>query len=251
MKNGGYSVENNRLIDRLQLWLTIALVAFPVLPMKLTPPIIGLWALVSLIAGYPYRWAEMKKRLPMVVGFSAIFLAIVVSGLLSANAAEGGFAIEKSISLILFPVICLFHPPARSQDSMRLIARSYVLANVLLIAKIGFGVAIWGIPFNGDFSFSIRTGFEELAGMHPTYMALCILFALLIKVYFMVRRWKEISIWARIIDIAIVFLFLSFCLLISSRMPLGAFFLTVIIYLVAAIKNRKLVYAGRWGLEQF
>ncbi|MFC2101085.1 O-antigen ligase family protein [Bacteroidota bacterium] len=228
-------------MKRIHLILTVLLVSFPLFPLIFSSITIIVWVIVSFIIAFRNRFKISKDKTGIFILFISIFFVFLFSLLWTENLHEGLFFQQKSLSLLVIPAgIILFsgnYDTKNTENIFRIFILSSLLIsiipNALLIIK-GFEDVYLAIH---DQAYIYRTEFEKLSNLHPTYMAMLLLFAALLKIHLVLKYWKSFSLAEKIFNCLVIGMLLTFSTFLASRTPLIAFSIALIVMIL--LKYRK------------
>lgn len=236
--------DKTTFIRNLQFLLTLGLATFPLLSIKATGILIVAWTAVTVLGSFFVPGSIRKDKIIPAVVLSSVFLLMLIHFPFSPTRAAG-FGLEKSLSFLIFPLSWLLWPQQIKHKHLVIIYRLFILANFLVLLRVIGQMSLDGFDFiTKDLSYSIRTEFERISGLHPTYMTILLLFALFVKGHqFWVRR-KETSWATKAFDGLIGLTFFAGAVLLASRTPMAAFLGSTLVVAAIFAKNRKLVVGG-------
>jgi O-antigen ligase len=230
-------MENNSgLVRFLQISLCVAVISMPIHTL-----ICNLALVLSFILSLIIFFREKKFHV-VVSGFPIIiFIFYVLSITYSENLSWAVRALELGSSFLYIPLIFCF---AKFVFTSKFIERllKLFLASVILVCTISYVriVATTGqlLPSNSISEFTYhdafsRYAFSEFIGMHPSYLSMYILFAIVI-----VFNKTKIS---NILIFVIVAIFALFLFILSSKNQMIVFLILLIVLFWRLLKFRVLI----------
>lgn len=240
---------SSRLIYTKQAFFicTLLVVAFPIWPIRWAAGFIVLWFSTSIISLILNGKKDWTKNLALLLLFASLFLYYAVS-FLFVEMPEGSIHyLERSLSLLVFPLGFYFVDPGFQKKQRNWLLLTFELASFVLTAYIAFDtipiiVKHWDkVKMGTEFSWAFRYHVENLIKIHPTYLSLFLLFSVFLKMHRLVERdmaqpWWDVS-W-NAFQIALMLL----CsLLLSSRGPLIAFGVALLVYFIQVNWKRTII----------
>lgn len=164
------------------------------------------------------------------ISFSGLFLIYFVSWLWSQNSKTAGFTLEKHLGLILIPLILI---PSKAFFTKNMISKilSYFIAGIsAALLWISFNILNAYKDTSGklDIFHFFRERVVDYVQLHPTYLAMYMVFAISILVSLIIFQDKREYIIFRLLLISFM---LGFILLSGARMPLIALGAVLIYFL--------------------
>jgi len=215
-------------------------------------PILFGWLCVVFLSyfikrDYSFNWFKGLLILPV------IFYLLQLIGLITSKNFSGGlFDMQLKLSLILLPIL---YPTQREsyRDNKRNFLVTFVLGCITAtIYYFGYAIyrsyefvnGIWVFnptPKYGWNNYFLSTEFSHL--IHPSYLALYLLAALLI-VGFELRRWKKIKSIVKIVTIFGTLLLITSIILLQSRAGILGFGLLTFVWLLYLVFSKRRYILG-------
>lgn len=197
---------------------------------------------------------ELKESITskVFISFLGLFLIYLLSWIWSENDKTAGFTLEKHLGLILIPLILV---PLKKH------VHSAQIKKVLLCFVAGILTAILWITFNFFKEYLGSSGkmdvfnfFREKAvdyvQLHPTYLAMYIVFAISIIISLPLLKKNKVN---TIVRVLFILALLSFILLSGARMPLISLVVVLVYFLFTWFYSSKMpvkyLFTGLIGLS--
>ena len=209
----------------------LLIAAFPILGIKFTPIpiIIGLITSILLIIKNK-KSTFSKTQLTWFFTCSSIYLIYIISCFFHPFNNEVSFALEKKISLLVFPLILILNPNDISKKQFHHVLLGFSLCTLLITLTTNIAILITGLPekyiLYNDFSFSYRNYFEDISRIHPTYISIFLGFSAILFLNFSLKKDRFKSLYF----IAALICFISLIPL-AAKMPILAFIIALTTYL--------------------
>jgi len=220
--------------------LTLALVGL-LLPLKLSNITTGIFLLISIISLFKVKGKNTltKKNL-----FFAGFLLLFVIGLIYTEDLKYGFRIlEKNLLWILVPLLIPFGLKIAQKDIFKSLLyfaiANYILGLFLII------VACYKYIQTKNILVFYYDNLTEVIGFHPVYLAVYLLFSLLIVIYGCQQKQIRLKNYIKFFLIGLNVLLL---ILLSSKMVLASFMLLFFIMILRSNQSRKKIAVYILGL---
>jgi O-antigen ligase len=261
------------IAGKINFFLLCLLSAFPILPFKLAPIVIGAWC-VSCLFVFDLSAFRKKKKLTLLVVFILPYVLHLAS--LAANPRDGElwFIIEKKMALFFVPVFVFFSARNLHRERMGTVFNVYIasalvsalMANLNIILKKTEIFSLTG----DEFSYAYRTALEDFSGFHPTYFAMAMLFGSLLLIWSLLSGFRSTLYGPVVYRTIVAGILLGAGMLAGARTPLAAFgisslillagywsmvkkqawiaaafgALLVLIFFLSPLRNRSLEFAG-------
>ena len=222
----------NTFLNRGWYYALFLVAVFPVFGIKLTSVFILLLSLFSLILIIKeYKTSFKKSNLKWVLLFSSTYIIYLIAALFYPLDHTSGFILEKKMSLLIFPIILFLIPNNIEKDHFRKLLLGFVLASIGITIYTNIYISIADMPlkysYYGDTSYAYRSFFEEISGIHPTYISLYLAFSALILVDFGFKEKKNL-IWYGIAFIICV----ASLIPLAAKLPMIAFVISFGLYII-------------------
>jgi O-antigen ligase len=201
--------------------LFLALFAFPVLPLKITNALLMAWSVLSLI-GFIMRPSPVKKELLRNLVFVIPFIPYLIEFCISGSEPTARFEVEKKLFFLTAPFMFPLFSKGTGFTNYRLALGVFSLsvASVTLYSLVGLivkGISLFP-SYNDIATQLLRTTFEDLSGLHPTYYAMFAVTAICF-LFFGCQRYSRV--W-RILTYVLIALLLFTVLVLAVRIALIA-----------------------------
>lgn len=193
-----------------QNYLLYAITFFIPLFPKIVPLFIILFGALSLFAIVKgYSRAEMSEVSVLLI----IFYGLHVSGLIfTENLDRGFFDLEVKLSLLVFPLVFVgfkFLNTTNFNNTLRLFLYGTMAQALISLAQSSYKVLIMDMPYyhflTSRYSFML----------HPSYLALYLIFSMLILAYLEWPLIKSANLRRTLLNIGIM-IFLSICVMLCG-----------------------------------
>ena len=245
----------NNIIHKIHYTTFLLLACFPLLNAKVVPILIILWLVVNISLGIYVRLKKGFDSVKPLLIQSSLFIVILIWTLFIDKSKEAHFYLERSLSLIAFPVGFYFNPIIFTKKQFNYIKLTFVGATILitllssfigiygLIAKVG--EANWYPEvtdlFKADnFHYHYRTAFEKVSNLHPTYASIYLGVSFIFILDLLINYFSQLSLKLKIFKIISLFIILILTSALASRTPFVAIILVSILYLF--VKFKKKIY---------
>lgn len=242
--------------NNIYFYVTLLLVAFPLLGQKIVPLLIALWFLTILILRIKKLQLHSLPKISNLLIQSSLFIVILIWTLIFDTTKEGYFLLERSLSLIIFPVGFYLNPIQLSNKQLNIVKLTFVFSSALIVlicSILSFNKLLIfvgeGQPFNSifefikrtEFEYHFRTNFEHFSGLHPTYasMYLGVSILFLLEMFFNSNTFTTLT--RKFLLISIIILLLILMAALASRTPLLAILLVSVLFVFVKIKKK--IYA--------
>ena len=176
---------------------------------------------------------------PLFIGFFLLFVLYPFSLLYTEHIENGLFNVEKHLSFLFIPLIVISSEITKKRALQLLDIFNYSLVFLLLFC---FMVALHSYFVTGEAEvmvseilvnkFQYYGLVRAIPGWHPTYIAMYLIFVIVIHVIRLIEDWKVMSYENRFVKILILSICLIFIALLSSMA--GIFTLLVVILFLAS-----------------
>ena len=183
------------------------------------------WVIRDCITGAknrsrPYGWA-------LLLGNLFLLYAVYLPFTDESNQARLIFNLDKRLSLLLFPlVIVLLQPQTRKTLSSQLVFFVYGCFISCLVGNLGYLLKYGWNPTGSTAHITYRVCFEEITGIHPTYMGIYLCFSVAILLLSPNHR-QQLKGWKLG---AVLFPLFSFMMALMPKAPALALVIVLIYY---------------------
>ena len=197
------------------------------LPMQLQTLIAGVWIISMVIVAWQQKISITRKEGITLFFFTGSFLLYVAmyARTPAANYSYIHFLLERKVSLFLFPLPALITMRYFKNEFFK----NLIWFPVGVTAKFLFTHILFLFQEKASLIFqshvAYRDTFNEVAGIHPTYFGMYLVFAILILQYGQVNHFLKRDVWRRVWQLMLLF----FLILLSPKSPMLAFVLIAII----------------------
>jgi glycosyltransferase involved in cell wall biosynthesis len=235
-----------RFLRSTFLLSTILLAVFVLFPVFVKTISIITWTFVSLLFILFSGKKNTNKPLFLLFTFSILYVFYFISLLYSENKDLGFEYLLRRIPLIVFPVVFYFLPIKITGKSITKILDYYVISVFILLVYIFIRIMADGnssLLFNiNKNTVVIRQIVIDYSGLHTSYLALFIAFALGLLINKLFTKSKALSLWKVVIMVSLILFFFAWLLLISAKMSLIATIILIIVLFYLRLKNKKRFY---------
>ncbi|MCB9360310.1 MAG: O-antigen ligase family protein [Flavobacteriales bacterium] len=247
---------DNPILKKIHFGSFLLLAFFPLLNAKVVPLVIGFWLLTNIVLGVLENKKTGWKSIKPLLVQSSLFLVILIWTLIIDRSKEAHFYLERSLSLLIFPVGFYFNPINFNHKQLNIIKISFAGASIFIVlisAIIAIlqliqqvGNADWYPTINElfnapNFHYHFRTAFENTSDFHPTYAAMFLGLSFIFILNLLVNHFTEATLKLKIIGTIALFLILLLMAALASRTPFAATILVAILLLF--VKLKKKIYA--------
>lgn len=204
----------------------------------ITSLLIILLALSAIPLAIVSRVSNDRWRLIALLLFILVYLIHVFGLIHTENSDQGGFELEKKLSLIIFPLICFFTP--RMANSEKRFVMSGFVIGCLASLLFCFGYAVTKFSQSHDASVFFYHSFSEVVGMHAAYLSmyLCLSIAWLLfgyKSVLLTGNWLH-----RFAILFLLMILIGGVILLAARAQILILFLITLVWVVS-------VFYDKWG----
>jgi O-antigen ligase len=187
---------------------------------------------------------------------ASLFFVILIWTLIIDRSKEAHFYLERSLSLLIFPVGFYFNPITFNHKQLNIIKISFAGSSIFIVL-ISSLIAILNLIqlvgnsdwypstnelFNApNFHYHFRTAFENISDFHPTYASMYLGLSFIFILNLLVNHYSETTSKLKIIGATSLFLILLLMAALASRTPFAATILIAIFLLF--VKLKKKIYA--------
>jgi O-antigen ligase len=240
------TINKENIEKKLNLFLSFLLILFPAsfpfyhsFSSVLTIAILFLWL---LLGGYKNIFTALKNKIVFLLILT--FIIPLVSVLYSHNIEEGLFSIQKTLSLLIFPLV-LFTTKLNKKTTQSIIYSFAISCSVASIACFLYAI---GRNYSTN-SFAIiipdlfgTTMSDQLLGISHVYLSLYVSFTIIIFSYFLIAKEKHN--YNSILVIILIAFLLFFLFLLGGKMSIIALFILALISCIALVIKTKRWFVG-------
>ena len=190
-----------------------------------------------LIAGLVKNWMETKTlfnqnlKNTFLYGCVLFFLIHFIALLCKGNKQEGWLDLLVKTGVVLTPLaVCCTN---FINEAKRKKLSHYFIVIVAAVALYCLGVALWKFYQSGDVSFFFYHLLVKPVNGHAGYYSVLVFIALLFLTEVQTRNDFKI----RFLYVSLIIFLSIFLFLLSSKLVIGFYFLYLVIYFMALIKN--------------
>lgn len=240
------TINKENIEKKMNFFLSFLLILFPAsfpfyhsVSSVLTIAILFLW---GLLGGYKNIFTALKNKIVFILILT--FLIPLVSVLYSHNKEVGLFSIQKTLSLLIFPLV-LFTTKLNRKTTQSIIYSFAISCSVASICC--FLYAIGRNYSMNSFTTIIPDLFgttmsDQLLGISHVYLSLYVSFTIIIFSYFLIAKEKH-NFNSILVIILIAFL-LFFLFLLGGKMSIIALFILALISCITFIIKTKRWFVG-------
>lgn len=247
---------DNPILKKIHFGSFLLLAFFPLLNAKMVPLAIASWLLTNIIFGFIEQNKNGWKSLKPLFVQSSLFILILIWTLIIDGSKDAHFYLERSLSLLIFPIGFYFNPITFTHKQLNIIKISFAGSSIffILISSIiafltltqKIGNPDWYPTINDllnahNFHHHFRSSFETFSDFHPTYASMYLGLSFIFILNLLVNHFSEISLKRKISGIFSLFLILILIAILASRTPFIATILVSILLLF--IKLKRKIYA--------
>ena len=224
------SEVDKNILRKTHFLLTLAMMLFPFLPLRVSNFVMITWAVLSIVLFISEGLKLDRKKIGMACAFGCLTVFYALDLFRTDDIAAGKFILEKSSGLIAIPLMIALMPYTWTRKEIQYIFDSFTIG-VLLLA-LWANMVFWMNGPAPEFaeaisSYSYRMTFIKITDVHPTYAAIFFLFGALTQVHQLIKpAFKEVR-TIRIARIVVAHLLVFFALFAAARTPLVAFFIVL------------------------
>lgn len=232
---------NKVLMDRIYfLALSLALIGL-LLPMNLGNIALGVFLVTSFISTLIEKNFRFPSRRQW---FFAGFFGLFIIGLLYTEDSKYGLKIlERNLVWVLLPLVIPLGNQLRKQTLLKAVSVFAVAIHVLMLGLVF--VAIYKYIDTQDILVFYYKYLTEIINFHPVYLAVYLLFALLILIEGWQKKYIKTPIYLKI---GIIVFDVILLILLSSKMVLASFLLIFLILIFRSYKSRKVIWGSILGI---
>lgn len=244
---------SNTIPNKIYFAIVLLLASFPLWNSKLISVLIILWLSSNLVYGISqYRKIKLGSIKPLLIQ-SSLFIIIFIYTLFIDKSKEAHFFLERSLSLIIFPIGFYFNPIQFSIKQLNTIKITFSVS-ALLIALICSILAITDLlknygailPHNTiselmnhpEFQFYFRWAFERFSELHPTYASLYLGLAVIFILDFLILNLSICSKKIIVVGFLTIGLILVLMAFLASRAPFAATIMVSILLVFMRLKKK-------------
>ncbi len=204
------------------------------LPFNYSSFMVILLVLVWLLKdGFKEKYRNLKQNRKFI--FLSGFYFIYVLGLLySEDFSRGVSILEKNLTILILPFVFA------SSSSLNL-DKDYKLLSIFAFVNLFVGVLLVifaTVQFlnTGSTSWFYYDKLTEILNFHPIYLAMYVLFSIVILIYGYIHRYIQLR---PIVFISIIACSVVFLILLSSKTVLAISMIILLYFILTEIKSRK------------
>ena len=233
-------MQNSQKHDKFKRLLLILPAFIPLLPIRISSPLLVTWALLSLL----YFCFLPKKRIPFSKSLLlpiAIFFLYLLSWPFSNDSIKHVQLIERSLAWLFIPLACWMASINKKEEWMRIV--SYFSFGLFTLLFVSHSYTISFISHQptldvASLTYQYRTYFESTSHLHPAYASL---FSGLAISFFAIRFFESLQLKLKLCNALLATLTFLSTLLLASRMALAA---TIIVFLILILFHLHKIKEG-------
>lgn len=226
------TITKRNLAEKIFIGLLCAVALVLPFHKVLPSPLLTLAALIAICTGnFPAKWQRLKNNRSIFV-FASLYLIALFGYVLSANKELAARDLQVKISIALIPIILGAYIDLRKKEIL-LIIRCFVIS-CFLFAIAALSKASYDYFTEGVNHF-FYTDLVEFTFIHPSYIAMFEVFALLFLLFNLLQVWKQSPRKFKLMHITTILFLAFFIFLLSSKMAILSLFILVCILLYLAL----------------
>lgn len=240
----------------IYFYVTLLFVAFPLLGQKIVPLLIALWFITILILRVKNHQSNPLPNINNLFIQSSLFIVILIWTLIIDNTKEGYFLLERSLSLIIFPIGFYLNPIQLTNKQLNIVKLTFICSSTIIVlvsSILAFNKLLVFVgenqPFKNlfdfinrtEFEYHFRTNFEDFSGLHPTYASMYLGLSILFLIEMFFNSDTFITLKKKLIIILSSILLLTLMAALASRTPLLGILMVSALYVFVKIKKK--IYA--------
>jgi O-antigen ligase len=237
----------NGIITRWFNVLFILIAAFPLLGMRVTSYIIGVWGVIALtlsIKEKTYTHFFIDRKVILIL--TSYYLLNIVSFLLLGDNTITAFKLLETKALfILFPILIYLSNSFFYRGIIKFVTLSFAVSNVLLAIYVWIHILDIGLLklFKTDTYYNpiIRNTFSDLTAIHLPYLGMLFSFSCIIFIDWLSKKGTK-SFFLKIASILSIFFLLFSIMIFSARMAFFALTIAVIYYFLKKISKKRIIF---------
>ena len=241
-------------IHKIYFGITLLMVSFPVWSAKLIPILIFLWVASSIFMGFYHQKTSPFGSVKPLLIQSSLFVTIAIWAFLIDRSNDAHFYVERSLSLLIFPVGFYFNPIKFNKKQLQAIQVVFSIASFLIVGTcsfialnelineyVGIGKSTQSIKElvnRPDFHYLYRHTFEKYSGLHPTYASIYLGMSSLFSLNLLLKNYTTLpkkGIITGAIFIVIMYVLMAF---LASRTPFAATIFVSLVLVFLTIKKK-------------
>ena len=227
------------LFTRLPGWLLIALFAFPALPLNITNILFISFSAYVLLYWIFIKPLEIWRRIRISLLMTLPFIPYLIEYLLHLGSNTMFFEFQKKLLFFIAPLSIAVYIQVFQPKSIRpffnMFAVSVSALAVVSVAGLIFQDVLFSAQNYENEAYLLRSGFEAISHLHPTYYGL---FAAVAALWILYDMDSYHSKW-KIVLYVLAFFLAATIVLVAAKMPLFILLLGFCRILYLRTKNRK------------
>lgn len=243
------------ILNKLHYISLLLLASFPLYPRNITVITIIVFTLISLLTLIQNKNLLHTKnnRIEFLI-WVLPFLLILISSLID-NSQEAYFYLERSISLLIFPLIFFILPFRYNEKHQNVIFGVFLGASFVSISWGFIKTMLFvnsniskNIEFNNDSilerlsrinTIGIREHFEKITALHPSYASIFIAISALYVLNYLLKKYTNFSKLKILSYSTLLILLVTYQAYLAARMPFFAIFPAFLTLFILHNKNLK------------
>ncbi len=256
-------LKNNSI--KIPYYILCILFCYPVLKLQIANGMIVLFFISCVLSYFKFKTASNKKSIFELIVYLSLFIAIATWCLFVDQNPESIFYLEKSLSLLVFPLSFYLLPYKLNQSQKKRLYILFISSTFLsviagLIYTSNFFYVILSNKLfanasemfsSPSFSHLLRSNFEAFTGLHPTYASIYLSISFLILFNHIIQGYQNISKKTLLLIALCLFIIILLMAILASRTPFIALLICSTILFSLYQKSRKKVLYLIIGLGVF
>lgn len=218
------SAIKRKIAEKLFIGLLCAVALVLPFHKVLPSPLLTLAAIIGIFSGnFPQKWKRLKSNRSILI-FASLYLIALAGYLLSDNKPIAARDLQVKISIALIPVILGAYIDLTKREVM-LIIRCFVIS-CFIFAVAALNKAAFDYFTTGVNHF-FYTDLVEFTFIHPSYIAMFEVFAVIVLLFNLLKVWKQSSFKFKLLHISSILFLIFFIFLLSSKMAILSLFVLV------------------------
>jgi O-antigen ligase len=234
-------IAENSPVSWIYRVLFFLLAAFPIIPLKIMPLVIGAWCILSPLFFSAELLHHKKKRILLLL-FIAPYFLYLISLLYDPDRAAALYLLERKLCILLIPFCFFFSARRLRENDIKIFFAVFISAAFLEAVWVNLAILLTkGSLDHGpenDLSYAYRRAYEGFSRIHPTYMAVMLFFAGFLNIHRFLTEDK-MTVAIKISRIIVTFVLLLCGILLGARTPFFAFIITLFIYVSFRFRSLK------------
>jgi len=216
---------------------------FPLMGLKLTGLIIGLWGILSVIVIFKEKTFKKvaKKDIINIIIFSTLYLFYISNYLITLDIILIK-KLETCLSFLIFPLFIIVNKSCISKTTLDYALKGFFISNIILALITWVKIFQRGffkmLNENNYYQPIFRNIFSDTTSIHLPYLGLFFVFSIFIGIYLIQKEYKENTYLIKITLIFLCIILFISILFFSARMALLSFIISFVYWSYRTIKNK-------------